>query len=54
MFELMKINSQMVNQLLEELLVGKVNLLKADIEKSKSKSDDISKFVSLVDRYSDF
>ena len=38
----------------QRLLVEKVNLLKKDIEKSKSKSDDISKFVSLVDKYSDF
>ena len=38
----------------QRLLVGKVNLLKADIEKSKRKSNDISKFVSLVDKYSDF
>ena len=38
----------------QRLLVGKVNLLKADIEKTKSKSNDISKFVSLVDKYSDF
>ena len=38
----------------QRLLVEKVNLLKADIEKSKRKSNDISKFVSLVDKYSDF
>ena len=38
----------------QRLLTEKVSLLKADIEKSKSKSDDISKFVSLVDKYSDF
>ena len=38
----------------QRLLVEKVNLLKADIEKSKRKSYDISKFVSLVDKYSDF
>ena len=38
----------------QRLLTGKVSILKADIEKSKSKSDDISKFVSLVDKYSDF
>ncbi|MBP5466961.1 MAG: recombinase family protein [Clostridia bacterium] len=38
----------------QRLLIGKVNLLKTNIEKSKRKSDDISKFVSLVDKYSDF
>ena len=38
----------------QRLLVEKVNLLKTDIEKSKRKSNDISKFVSLVDKYSDF
>ncbi len=36
------------------LLIGKVSILKTDIEKSKNKTDNITKFVSLVDKYSDF
>ncbi len=38
----------------QRLLMEKVSILKTDIEKSKSKSDDISRFILLVDKYSDF
>ena len=35
-------------------LTDKVSVLKADMEKSKNKTEEIIKFVSLVDKYSDF
>ena len=35
-------------------LKGKVEKLKSSIDHAKSKMDDISKFISLVDKYSDF
>ena len=38
----------------QETLTTKVNMLKAGIEKNKSKTNDIVQFVSLVDKYSNF
>ena len=38
----------------QRLLTDKVSVLKADMEKSKNKTEEIIKFVSLVDKYSDF
>ncbi len=38
----------------QRLLTDKVSVLKADMEKSKNKTEEIVKFVSLVDKYSDF
>ena len=38
----------------QRLLSEKVNLLKEDIKKAQSKTDDISDFYALVEKYSDF
>ena len=38
----------------QRLLTDKVSVLKSDMEKPKSKTEEIIKFVSLVDKYSDF
>ncbi|MBR1868039.1 MAG: recombinase family protein, partial [Clostridia bacterium] len=38
----------------QRLLTDKVSVLKTDMEKSKNKTEEIIKFVSLVDKYSDF
>ena len=38
----------------QETLTNKVHMLKAEIEKNKSKTNDIAQFVSLVDKYSNF
>ena len=37
----------------QRLLMDKISVLKADMEKPKNKTEEIIKFVSLVDKYSD-
>ena len=48
----MKMSENYENE--QETLTTKVNMLKAGIEKNKSKTNDIVQFVSLVDKYSNF
>ena len=48
----MKMSENYENE--QETLTTKVNMLKARIEKNKSKTNNIVKFVSLVDKYSNF